>query len=90
MKGLRIFVLKNYTKISKGDNYSFHVNNMVRDDEINVCIETYKGSVDNRVPDVSAIQVINPLGPSSPAPIDTSPELWGIVVLPEYTMKRLD
>lgn len=76
-EGFTYFCPENYTKISKGDNYSFHVNNMVRDDEINVCIETYKGSVDNRVPDVSAIQVINPLGPSSPAPIDTSPELWG-------------
>lgn len=76
-EGFTYFCPSNYTKISKGEDYSEHVKNMNSSDTLKICIETYKGSVNNNLKHISYNQAINPLDSNSPSHIDNTPDKWG-------------
>lgn len=76
-EGFTYFCPDNYIKIPRNEEFSHHIQNMNTSDAINICIETYKGSVNDSLKNNTYVQVINPLGPDSPEPISKEPSIWG-------------
>ena len=87
-EGFTYFCPSNYTKIPLGSNYTYHINNMVTSDNINICIETYKGSVNDRIKSIEKIQIINPINKNTAPPFDSQTSLWGKCLVSHVMYER--
>ena len=75
-EGFTYFCPDNYIKIPIGSNYVKSVSDMSVSDTINICIETYKGSVNDKIKSIQKMQLTNPINKNTSPPFNNQANLW--------------